>query len=202
MGLRLVVDATEPRAVEDFLQDMILADNRRGSELLSRLMITRGVVSIVNGENPRQIAFRLTAMLGEGYMKRLEDDKEFLFPGKKAIDAFMESIKDMKALPECEEFEAFMFSLANDMSWRRIIVDCDMKDIANAFCGCSYAVVKKLSESMSARNFLEHIEAWKEPRNWDIMRAYGNKGILQAQEKVMAKAHELEKRGEIRFNKA
>ena len=58
-------DIDETRKV---LQNLIWADNCTGSELLKRFIILEGLTSIIQGENPRLLEFKLTALLGEKYI--------------------------------------------------------------------------------------------------------------------------------------
>ena len=69
-GIGLAVDSFHPDYIKDFLQAIILSDNRKGSELLERMIIINGICCIVNGDNPRMIALQLAGMLGEEYLKK------------------------------------------------------------------------------------------------------------------------------------
>ena len=69
-GIGMAVDSYPAETISEFLQTLILADAHKGYELLSRLLIARGVIEIVNGNNPKAIAQILAAMLGEEYLKR------------------------------------------------------------------------------------------------------------------------------------
>jgi len=69
-GLMMAVDSIDAETISEYLQILILADNRKGSELLERMIITTGILEIVSGNNPRAIALKLAAMLGEEYLKR------------------------------------------------------------------------------------------------------------------------------------
>ena len=69
-GIGLAVDSIDPETISEYLQILILADNRKGFELLERMIITQGVLCIINGDNPRMTGLRLTAMLGEEYLKK------------------------------------------------------------------------------------------------------------------------------------
>ena len=69
-GIALAVDSYKPEEISEYLQTLILADAHKGSELLSRMIMAQGIIEIVNGNNPFAIAQKLSAMLGEEYMKR------------------------------------------------------------------------------------------------------------------------------------
>lgn len=65
--------STWSNMLEEIMVTIIMADWREGAELLSRLMITQGVMSMVDGERAKQICYRLFGMLGEDYLKKAED---------------------------------------------------------------------------------------------------------------------------------
>ena len=69
-GIGLAVDSIDPETISGILQTLILADNRKGLELLERMIIVEGITEIVNGNNPVAIAVNLAAMLGEEYVKK------------------------------------------------------------------------------------------------------------------------------------
>ena len=75
-GLQLAFDATHPDIIREILQTIILSDAREGAELLSRMIIAQGIVSLALGETPHLIAYRLTGMLGEEHSKKAADYAE------------------------------------------------------------------------------------------------------------------------------
>lgn len=67
-GLQLAVNVANPKRVKETLQLMILRDRPTGVTLLSKLIITQGIICATNGENLHQMALRLGTMLGEKYI--------------------------------------------------------------------------------------------------------------------------------------
>ncbi|MCL2016991.1 MAG: hypothetical protein FWG68_12165 [Defluviitaleaceae bacterium] len=65
LGVMLVVDGAKPQQVQEILNNTIVASFATGEELLNQLIITRGVLAIQAGYNPRLIEFNLHAFLGE-----------------------------------------------------------------------------------------------------------------------------------------
>jgi flagellar motor component MotA len=87
VAVSLIMDAENPREVQEVqesLQLLILADNYSGVELLSKLIIFKGVMSIHSGDSPRGTKTKLYMMLGEKYLSRSTED---LFWYEKAVDA-------------------------------------------------------------------------------------------------------------------
>jgi len=65
IGIRLVVDGIDPEMIEETMLKMILAENLKGAELLKRLIIIEGVLSIYFGANSHIIKTKLFSMFGE-----------------------------------------------------------------------------------------------------------------------------------------
>jgi hypothetical protein len=173
--------------IKEILQTIILADARKGSELLSRMIIVQGIIGIVNGDNPRHMAqLRLLGMLGEEYMKKIDEYMEDIEERRRQSIQFMQSVEDRKAIPECEEFESFIFSLD-----RPVIQQVFLRDIESqmlyAFYGCSYKLLSnKLSDCMSMNTFALLTKHWKN------MVVPTMAQILEAQQKIIEKVHEFE----------
>jgi flagellar motor component MotA len=64
LGIRLVVDGTDPEAVEQALTIALHAGGYEGVELVRRLVIVDGVLGIQAGTNPTLLATILSAYLG------------------------------------------------------------------------------------------------------------------------------------------
>ena len=72
-ALQMAADAVHPQVIENKLNDTIKTDNPAGAQLLERQIITQGVLSIVEGENPRIIAKKITSLFGDNYASRIEE---------------------------------------------------------------------------------------------------------------------------------
>lgn len=82
MSIMMIVDGCDPEEIKRFMYNLILAEAPIGYELLSRLIMAEGCLSIQDSENPRIIADKLTAMLGDNYGDSYErgeipDDNRF-----------------------------------------------------------------------------------------------------------------------------
>jgi len=71
-ALKLVTNGVCKNYTANILYTLMLADGCTGAELLSRLIISRGILSLLNGDNPRVIRLELCAVLGEKYIQEIE----------------------------------------------------------------------------------------------------------------------------------
>lgn len=92
-ALLLVVDGTSPIIVKQILQNLILADEYSGSQLLDRLLIAEGVLALQQGENPNLIALMLYSMLGEKYMQPVKEEFPAWNEKMREYSTFMEAIR-------------------------------------------------------------------------------------------------------------
>jgi flagellar motor component MotA len=65
LGILLVVEGNEASQVENCLLTALHAGEYRGVELVKRLIIVTGVMSIHEGENPSTLEILLSTYLGE-----------------------------------------------------------------------------------------------------------------------------------------
>jgi flagellar motor component MotA len=72
-AMNLAVDGTDMRCTSDVLYALMLSVKHTGIELLSRLIIFKGIMSILRGDNPYVIAKELAAVLGEKYIAEIMD---------------------------------------------------------------------------------------------------------------------------------
>lgn len=65
LGVRLVVDGTDPDVITKTLEVALRAGGFEGTELVRRMLLLDGVLGIQAGANPTQLATMLSAYLGE-----------------------------------------------------------------------------------------------------------------------------------------
>ena len=65
----LVTDGTDPELLEDVLKTLTAADNHTGKALLERVLITKGVLAVQAGFNPKFVEIGLLGILGENYLR-------------------------------------------------------------------------------------------------------------------------------------
>jgi len=72
-ALQMAADATDPKIIENTLQGIIETKKPAGLQLLGRLIIKQGILSIVDGEQPRDLALKYNSLLGEEYAARINE---------------------------------------------------------------------------------------------------------------------------------
>ncbi len=189
-AIGLVVDGTDPALVKQILQNIILADKYVGSDLLSRLLIAEGILSVQQGENPRIIALKLSAMLGEKYILQIDEmlnNKEY---GLAGFHQFMETIKDKRPLPESEKFESVFLQMDN-RSIQVVILNIDYSCLLKALYGCSYTLICKITENVSTGTCL------RISSDWEANKFLSKEHVIECQEKILREVTILQSRGEI-----
>jgi flagellar motor component MotA len=78
-ALQLAVDNTSLELIRAIMQNWIISGDYRGKELLERIIILEGVISILNGEPPTIIREKLGIYIGEDlydeYKASFDDNK-------------------------------------------------------------------------------------------------------------------------------
>jgi len=64
-ALQMAADATDPKIIENTLQGIIETKKTADLQLLGRLIIKQGILSIVDGEPPHDLALKYNSLLGE-----------------------------------------------------------------------------------------------------------------------------------------
>ncbi|MCL2386919.1 MAG: hypothetical protein FWC89_05125 [Defluviitaleaceae bacterium] len=149
-ALMLVVDGVDPALIKGILETLISTENHTGIELLERILITEGVLSVQAGESPRLLEMKLLCFLGEDYLKQR---------GHFPIPAAGESIEHRINLlyrkkpakwAENAEFGNTILKLENDFI-QNVFRDIAQKDLTLAICGASEAAATKLMSNLSKR---------------------------------------------------
>ncbi len=88
-GLQLAIDGTEPEMIRTILERYILVGNYKGKELLKRVIILEGVLSIQAGDNPSIIHLLLGPFFGENFV-----EEYIRVESRNNTQKYFESIKD------------------------------------------------------------------------------------------------------------
>ncbi len=189
-ALQLVVDGTDSVIVKQILQNLILAENYTGVELLSRLIMAEGVLAIHHGLAPRIISVTLFSMLGEKHMMLMQD--VILNPQDKykSFSAFLKTVKDNIALPECTAFEDTLLAMPNS-SIQHVLRQTDQRLLLMSLHGCGYRLIFKVMDNVSMNQCYELCE------NWGHFKPVQTEYILRAQKEVLAVVETCKHRGEI-----
>ncbi|MCL2198114.1 MAG: hypothetical protein FWB80_04245 [Defluviitaleaceae bacterium] len=133
-GIALIVSGTDPELVKNILNTLVTYGNHKDQALLERLIITDGILSIQEGQNPRIIKAKLHCFLGEEYMKercnfpKLYDDIQEQHENAQAQKA----LNDLRT--ENENFNNTISMLSNN-AIRKVLTHLEQKEIAIAVKG-------------------------------------------------------------------
>jgi hypothetical protein len=183
-GLELIVDGRDPEMVKSVLQHLLLAESHSGADLLDRLLIAEGILSVQMGENPLSITYKLGAMLGERF---LQQALESAAP-KKATSAPPK--KEKAALPECTGFEDRLSRLGGSMA--RLLEKTDKNILETALHGCSSTFTyQRLRTIVSESHFMSIIA------DMTAMGQVPREQVLTAQAQMLATLDEMVEQGLI-----
>lgn len=189
-GISLIVDGTDPVLVKTILQNLILSDKYTGAELLGRLILAEGVLSIQQGENPRIIGLKLASMLGEEFVRR--EKEEFLCEQMDVMKKiqFLEEVKGKQRLPESSVFESKILDLDN-RSIQLVLRGISEACLIGALCGCGGEVVRKIFSNVS------EALGYRLEQGMEVFKLEDKEYVLKCQAKILEKAASHERMGEI-----
>ena len=72
-AITMVTDAAEPKMIENTLRGTVETDKSKSTELLSRLLIVQGALSLAAGEPTQEVALKLSKLMGEEYATRVNE---------------------------------------------------------------------------------------------------------------------------------
>jgi len=149
LGLQLVVDGTDPGIIDHILTARIMSSNKSGAPLLEQIISHDGALSIQSGDNPRLIAVKCFAYLGDD-----ADELEALYTktvlepdDATAVDDYMrkdgavgETFAEMRKLLELD-----------DRSIQKALREVDMSQVSAMLQGADSEVRAKVIRNMSKR---------------------------------------------------
>ena len=185
IALDLVVDGTDPALVKQILQTSIVAGKYSGSQLLSRLLIAEGALSLQQGENPAIIATKLGAIMGEDYIVRINKEFNEMQNNFSRQYDFLKVIKGQQALTESIQFEEKLLQFDN-RTFQVILREIDDSDLLIALKGCSFSLIQKFFENISHRGRLLLLSQWEE------IGPVAKEHILNSQKDILEKIMHLE----------
>ena len=84
LGMRLLVDGTDPELVNAMLEIHMVASSRTGVGLLEQMIIKEGLLSIQSGETPQYTRKKLYAYLGEDFAAFGDENDDGQLPDMEA----------------------------------------------------------------------------------------------------------------------
>lgn len=144
-AMMMVIDGTDPEIVKGILETLTAADNHMRTELLKRVLVTEGALSIQAGEHPHLIETKLLAFLGEKFLR-----KRGHFPFYSRPD---EEDKRREFVPKNNVDEAFDNAILRlpDSAIQELFKDVDQNELAAVISGCAKNVAEKLLRNVSPR---------------------------------------------------
>jgi hypothetical protein len=150
-AILLIVDATDPRLVAEMLRNFILSSHYQGAELLKRVLMMNGALSIQAGENPRIIAEKLLSLMGEQFY---DEASAYIWLNPKTPDAEMkEYFADMETetYPDGTNLLEEVFSKLSDQYIQIILRMTDEHVFLLAFRGSSKKIQRRMCDNLSMR---------------------------------------------------
>jgi hypothetical protein len=194
-ALKLAVDSIAPEMIKEIMQNWTVFGNYRGAELLRRLIIIEGALAIVNGWSPNQIYHQLASFFGEELSDEYFGSTELERRNSQTEEGFWNRVKRVQFVAS-EELEQILKNLDN-MVIQLLIRHLHESDLVMAFKGLSEDVIRRFLDNTAkgAQIMLMEKYNYLRGRDSDIT------DITAAQEKILAKIKDLEKRGEIIYAK-
>lgn len=186
----MVCDGIDPEFVKGIGETLLDSGGYKGEELLSRMMMIEGMLSVQAGENPRILEMKLLSMLGEKYLMArgyLSSDGQPHFPGH---DKRVEALKAQTGLPQSAEFNKTFIALGN-RDVQCVLRETDQHDLCIAMKGCDGATGEHIMYNLSKRLGAMILESM------ELMGPVRIEDILTAQEKLLAIVTHLRKTGDI-----
>lgn len=191
LGMRLVVDGTDPEIIKSILRARILSENKRGRDLLEQIIIYDAVSSIQWGDNPRILETKCFSFLGED-----ADELQAKYASEARSSFEGESVENyINADGTVTEFFAEMRKLLSldDRSVQKTLREVDASELTVVLAGCDSDVRKKIFKNVSRRAAMLLVS---ETRRFDPQPDAVEQHIARLFE-IVAK---LEEAGEITFD--
>lgn len=150
LGVNLIVHGVGTEAIETIFQYSILSAGCRGADLLNKLIISQGLISISQGYDSYVVGHIIGAMLGDKYLSDILDKR------KNNVELNFNNIIDKYTTPMIESvtFEEKLLKLKRG-DLVNILIFVEDKTIAMALKGCSKAFISHIKNAVSENIFKE-----------------------------------------------
>ena len=194
-GIALICDGWHPEIVKSLLENYIKFSSHQGAELLKRLLIVEGVLSIQSGEMAAIILEKQLSYLGEEFYEearqRLGDmqtmGKENM---RKYVNDYFSNANTEN--PAATHVLEDIFLLMNDYSIQCVLREVDTRDFELAFCGMTKALQQKFCNNLSAGLAMQFIKFFQTASlpSADV--------IIKAQNTLLSRYYKLKADGDIK----
>jgi AraC-like DNA-binding protein len=166
-SLQFIVDGVEPTYIRNILQNYIFTGNYHGKELLERLLITEGILSIQAGENPILIREKLSSYFGEEFADEIDNFfGNDLDSKNEKIQSYIDTVKDLAPFSSSTSLLEAPIQKLDDRSLQRLLREIDIQDLLLALKGASGKVQEHVIKNISKKVafiLVEELSSLKQP---------------------------------------
>jgi len=189
--INFMVDGYNHGYIKKTMQNYIVSGNCTGKKLFERIIITEGMLAILQGFSPKCVAEYLAAFF-DGYF--LDEFTEYCLYDKTVEKIkFREKIKGKQPLESAKPLDDIIIKSGNFVI-QKIIRDTSPKDLLVSFSGFSENAVNRFIENMPESNAETLME------DYLFMVNIPEKDITAAHNKIMAKINEFSGIGMLGIN--
>lgn len=145
MGIRLVIDGTEPELVEEILDRIIFFSNAASERVLEYCIMRTGILAIQTGNNPHILHHQLYAYIG---MEFIDEYLELLDVEPEPRELMVNS--NFVPLDLSLEFN-YLFTRLDDFSIQRMLREIDLAVLVYALANVSIECEEKILKNISSR---------------------------------------------------
>ena len=199
-GISMICDGWEPKTIKSILENHIKFSSHEGVELLKRLIIMEGLLSIQAGESPALILERMLSLLGDDFYEEAwqrmgwyklgidahESDQAYMVNFTKEYFNDM----DIENHAATHLLEGSLLN-ASDYATQLLLREADIHEFESAFFGASKALQKKFCNNLSARLAMCFVKFMQSTPPPDVAT------ITKAQHAILSIFHKLKADGSI-----
>jgi AraC family transcriptional regulator len=191
-GLDLLLYGTEPFELRALLDNYIHTGNFTGKELLSRILIKEGIMSIQIGEYPWVVREKLSSFFGEDFSEEINRHFETDSTNKAAkINRLVREIENLKPYSEATSLLENELKKLDKRSMQRVLREVDIVELAIGIKGASGAIQCKIFEGLPRNSVLILIEIY------ELIGDIKVPEIVDAQSRIIGQIKKLKADGEI-----
>lgn len=190
-GIELLLYGIEPLVLRKILENYILVGNYKGKELLKRILILEGILSIQMGDYPWVIREKLSSYFGEDYYEEINNHFCIMKNTEIKIEEYINSVKDKQSYSMETKILDNELKKMPKRSIQRLLRDVDILVLSVGMKGASGKIQIKIIEGLSMMTKSILLELFELMDNVNIAQ------IVDAQNKIAEGIKKLRVEGEI-----
>ena len=190
-SLELLLFGMEPLALREILENYIVVGNYIGKELLERVIILEGILSIQMGEYPWYIREKLNSYFGENYSEEIREHFNLLSNTSSQIEGYLNANKDNSPYSTETMILDSALEKMSERSIQRLLRDVDILLLAIGMKGASGRIQVKIIDNLSIMTKSILLELFELTDNVNIAQ------IVDAQNEIAGIIKKLRLDGEI-----